>query len=50
VENKRRNFRKIIEDAEVLDKADRFHGMFPHLMYGATGKVRPFSKMIMVQI
>ncbi len=27
-----------------LEKADRFHGAWPHWMYGATGKVKPFSK------
>lgn len=28
-----------------LSHADRFHGVFPHWMYGATGRVRPFSAM-----
>jgi hypothetical protein len=27
-----------------LAKADRFHGAWPHWMYGETGKVKPFSK------
>jgi hypothetical protein len=27
-----------------LSKADRFHGAWPHWMYGETGKVKPFSK------
>jgi hypothetical protein len=27
-----------------LEKADRFHGAWPHWMYGATGRVKPFSK------
>jgi len=27
-----------------LETADRFHGAWPHWMYGATGKVKPFSK------
>jgi len=26
-----------------LKKADRFHGAWPHWMYGETGKVKPFS-------
>lgn len=26
-----------------LEKADRFHGMWPHWLYGETGKVKPFS-------
>lgn len=27
-----------------LEKADRFHGVWPHWLYGKTGKVKPFSK------
>ncbi len=27
-----------------LEQADRFHGAWPHWMYGETGKVKPFSK------
>jgi hypothetical protein len=27
-----------------LERADRFHGAWPHWMYGPTGKVKPFSK------
>lgn len=27
-----------------LEKADRFHGVYPHWWYGDTGKVKPFSK------
>ena len=26
-----------------LEKADRFHGMYPHWFYGETGKVKPFN-------
>ncbi|MFN8240587.1 MAG: glucoamylase family protein [Bacteroidales bacterium] len=26
-----------------LEKADRFHGAYPHWMHGPTGKVKPFS-------
>lgn len=26
-----------------LEKADRFHGAYPHWMYGNTGKVKPFG-------
>jgi hypothetical protein len=26
-----------------LEKADRFHGAWPHWLYGETGKVKPFS-------
>ena len=27
-----------------LETADRFHGVWPHWWYGATGKVKPFSR------
>ncbi|MEZ6063653.1 MAG: glucoamylase family protein [Planctomycetaceae bacterium] len=27
----------------ALEKADRFHGAWPHWLYGPTGKVKPFS-------
>lgn len=29
---------------EFLKKADRFHGAWPHWLYGETGKVKPFSE------
>ncbi|MDP3180631.1 MAG: glucoamylase family protein [Bacteroidota bacterium] len=29
--------------AGFLEKADRFHGVWPHWMYGETGKVKPFG-------
>ena len=35
---------RLLKMVRFLEKADRFHGMFPHWVYGATGKVRPFSK------
>jgi hypothetical protein len=35
---------RLLKMLRFLQKSDRFHGMFPHWMYGATGKVRPFSK------
>ncbi len=28
---------------EFLEQADRFHGVWPHWLYGETGKVKPFS-------
>ena len=34
-------FEKIVE---FLEKADRFHGVWPHWWNGETGKVEPFSK------
>lgn len=30
--------------ANFLEKADSFHGVWPHWWYGDTGKVKPFSK------
>jgi hypothetical protein len=33
-------FRKIVD---YLERADRFHGAWPHWIYGETGKVKPFS-------
>lgn len=29
---------------DFLERADRFHGVWPHWLYGKTGKVKPFSK------
>jgi hypothetical protein len=34
-------FEKIMS---FLEQADRFHGVWPHWMYGETGRVKPFSK------
>ena len=31
------------KNVDFLRNADSFHGVFPHWMYGATGKVKPFS-------
>lgn len=33
-------FQKIVA---FLEKSDRFHGAWPHWLYGETGKVKPFS-------
>lgn len=33
--------RKIVD---YLARADRFHGMWPHWLYGPTGKVKPFGQ------
>lgn len=30
--------------ADYLESADRFHGVWPHWLYGKTGKVKPFGK------
>lgn len=36
-----KRFDKIVT---FLENADRFHGAWPHWLYGKTGKVKPFSK------
>ena len=35
--------RRLEKIAGFLEKADRFHGAWPHWMYGETGKVKPFG-------
>jgi hypothetical protein len=37
-------FERLKKITDWLEKADRFHGMFPHWWFGETGKVKPFSK------
>ena len=37
-------FERLEKITSWLEKADRFHGMYPHWLYGETGKVKPFSK------
>jgi hypothetical protein len=34
---------RLIRIAAYLKKADRFHGAWPHWLYGETGRVKPFS-------
>lgn len=34
---------RFIHIVNYLDTADRFHGAWPHWLYGETGKVKPFS-------
>ncbi len=34
---------RLVQIASFLQIADRFHGVFPHWMHGATGKTIPFS-------
>lgn len=36
-------FQQIRKIVSFLEKADRFHGAWPHWIYGETGKVKPFS-------
>jgi hypothetical protein len=35
---------RLTKIAGFLEKADRFHGAWPHWMYGETGKVKPFGQ------
>jgi len=35
---------RLIKITDFLEKADRFHGAWPHWWHGDTGKVKPFSK------
>jgi hypothetical protein len=37
-------FHRLEKIVNFLEKADRFHGAWPHWMHGETGKVKPFSK------
>lgn len=37
--------KRLSQILHFLSEADRFHGAWPHWMYGETGTVKPFSKM-----
>lgn len=37
-------FTRLYKIVAFLKKADRFHGAWPHWIYGQTGKVKPFSQ------
>jgi len=39
-----RGINQLKKIVDFLKKADRFHGAFPHWLYGETGKVKPFSE------
>ena len=36
--------KRLEQIVDFLKKADRFHGAWPHWIYGETGKVKPFSE------
>jgi len=36
-------YSRLRKNVDFLKKADRFHGAWPHWLYGETGKVKPFS-------
>ena len=35
--------KRLTKIADYLKRADRFHGVWPHWLYGPTGKVKPFG-------
>lgn len=37
-------YNQLRKSVDWLSKADRFHGAWPHWMYGETGKVKPFGQ------
>lgn len=37
-------FNRFVKITNFLEKADRFHGAWPHWLNGETGKIKPFSK------
>ncbi len=37
-------FKRFVKMIDFLEKADRFHGVWPHWLNGQTGKMMPFSK------
>ncbi|RYD79045.1 MAG: beta-glucosidase, partial [Sphingobacteriales bacterium] len=41
---KQHGFERLNKILSFLEKADRFHGAWPHWIEGRTGKVRPFGK------
>lgn len=42
--SRKEGFERLKKNMDWLEKADRFHGVFPHWWDGETGKVVPFSK------
>jgi len=40
---RKEGFNRLDHIADFLAKADRFHGAWPHWLYGETGRVKPFS-------
>lgn len=41
---RQQGYERLAHIADFLEKADRFHGAWPHWMYGETGKVKPFGQ------
>jgi hypothetical protein len=42
--SRQQGFERLSHITQFLKKADRFHGAWPHWMYGETGKVKPFGQ------
>lgn len=41
---RQQGFERLLRIVNFLEKADRFHGAWPHWLNGETGKVKPFGK------
>lgn len=41
---RQQGFERLVHITGFLEKADRFHGAWPHWIYGETGKVKPFGQ------
>lgn len=41
---RQQGFERLLRIVNFLEKADRFHGAWPHWINGETGKVKPFGK------
>jgi hypothetical protein len=41
--SREQGYQRIFKIIDYLEKADRFHGVWPHWLQGETGKVKPFS-------
>ena len=42
---RRQGLGRMLQITSFLEKADRFHGVYPHWMNGATGRTVPFSRL-----
>ncbi len=41
---RQQGYERLQQIVNFLEKADRFHGAWPHWIFGETGKVKPFSR------
>jgi hypothetical protein len=41
--SRQEGFKHLLKIVDFLEKAERFHGVWSHWIYGETGKVKPFS-------